>query len=202
MPKESYHHEDLKMELIQAGLKLLDQEGYDKFSMRKVASACNVSQTAPYRHYRDKDELITAITAEALRAFNETLETSVENNPDDPEKQLLEMGVAYIKFFTENPEYLRLIFLSDIRYRMKSYSGNCQENPGYKDPFQTFYMAEQRYIEACPGCALSQSELLLYCWGLVHGIAVLISNKDIPFEGDYLELARNIIKNGFRALEK
>lgn len=201
MPNQSYHHGDLKADLIRTGLKLLDQEGFEGFSLRKVAKACNVSQTAPYRHFKNKEELITAITVEALRAFNDALELAVNLHPDNPKQQLTELGVAYIKFFVENPEYLRLLFLSDIKEKMKAY---YQCDPCYcdgKDPFQTFYETLLRYTEAYPEQNMKQNELMLYSWGLVHGIAILIASKEVPLEGDYLTLARNIIENSYKAIK-
>lgn len=193
MPNQSYHHGDLKAELIRTGLKLLDQEGYESFSLRKVAKACNVSQTAPYRHFKNKEELITAITVEALRAFDDALEQAINIYPDNPMKQLTELGVAYIKFFVENPEYLRLLFLSNIKDKMAAFSQCDKSYCEGKDPFQTFYNTLVRYTAAYPGQNINQNELLLYSWGLVHGIAVLISSKDVPQE-DYLTLSRSIIE--------
>ena len=52
MPAQTYHHGDLKTQLIREGLKLLDAEGYQGFTLRKVAKLCGVSQTAPYRHFK------------------------------------------------------------------------------------------------------------------------------------------------------
>jgi AcrR family transcriptional regulator len=198
MPNQNYHHGDLKAELIRTGLKLLDQDGYEGFSLRKVAKACNVSQTAPYRHYKNKEELIAAITVKAMYAFNEVLEQAVLKHPDNPRKQLTEMGVAYVKFFVENPEYLRLLFLSDIKDKMSIFYQCNRDASISQDPFRTFYDTIERVLSSNPGKPINQSELLLYSWGLVHGIAILVANKDVPLEGDYLELTRNIIENSFK----
>ena len=200
MPNPNYHHGDLKAALIRTGLQLLDQEGYEGFSLRKVAKACNVSQTAPYRHFKNKEELIAAITVEALRAFNDTLEQAVKLHPEQPKKQLTEMGVAYIKFFVENPEYLRLLFLNNFKDKMQLFYQCDQYVPDAKDPFQTFYDTLVRYADAYPEQTIDRSELLLYSWGLVHGIAILIANKDVPMDGDYLTLSRSIIENGFKSI--
>lgn len=54
MHNQNYHHGDLKAALIKEGLKILDREGYQGLSLRKMAKACNVSQTAPYRHFKNK----------------------------------------------------------------------------------------------------------------------------------------------------
>lgn len=191
---QSYHHGDLKAELIRMGLKLLDQEGYEGFSLRKVAKACHVSQTAPYRHFKDKDELITAIAGEAMREFDQSLKQAVEKFSDNPKKQLQEMGIAYIDFFVKNPEYLRLLFLSDIRHKINSDHNCLQESHlGSGHPFQTFFNAVERCHKAFPSETMGQKELMLYCWGLVHGISVLIANKDIPYGEDYAEVVGRII---------
>lgn len=199
MTNQSYHHGDLKGALIRTGLQLLDQEGYEGFSLRKVAKACNVSQTAPYRHFKDKEDLIAAITVEALRAFNDALEQAVKLHPDHPKEQLIEMGVAYVKFFVENPEYLRLLFLNNSKDKMQPFYQCESDSTDIKDPFQTFSDTLVRYLEAYPEENINRNELLLYSWGLVHGIAILIANKDVPMEDDYLILSRNIIECSFRA---
>ena len=86
----------------------------------RVASACNVSQTAPYRHFKSKDDLITAIVMEAMQAFDEKLSESFQKYPADPEMLLKEMGIAYVHFFYENPEYLRLLFSSRLFEKIKN----------------------------------------------------------------------------------
>lgn len=193
MPNQSYHHGDLKVELIQMGLKLLDQTGYEKFSLRKVAKACNVSQTAPYRHFKDKDELIVAIAMEATKEFDQSLKQALIKFPDDPKKQLKEMGIAYVDFFVKKPEYLRLLFFSDIKSKMNIDS--CLSENHFVDghPFHTFFSAVERYKNNSPNETMLEKELMLYCWGLVHGISVLIANRDIPFEGDYSKLVSGIM---------
>jgi AcrR family transcriptional regulator len=193
---QSYHHGDLRAELIRKGLRILDQDGYKGFSLRKVAKACNVSQTAPYRHFKDKEELISAISAHALEAFNRSLEEAVKKHAD-PREGLNEMGMAYIRFFVENPEYMRLIFLSGIERRVRSEINDREDHFQGGHPFATFYEAVKRYREAYPSEDWGQNELILYNWGLVHGIASLIVNEAIPYDDDYIELAEKIMKGGY-----
>ncbi|HBE77281.1 MAG TPA: TetR/AcrR family transcriptional regulator, partial [Firmicutes bacterium] len=101
MAPENYHHDNLKSELIEKGLRLLDQEGYEGFSLRKVAKACNASHAAPYRHFRNKDELIVAIAKEAMGKFSGALQQAVDKYPNNPKYQLKEMGCAYVEFFAK-----------------------------------------------------------------------------------------------------
>ena len=195
MVNENYHHDDLKSELIKKGLKLLDEEGYENFSLRKVAKACSVSHTAPYRHFKNKDDLIMAIALEALHKFNSSLREAVDQYPNDIKSQLKEMGYAYVKFFVENPEYLRLLFLSDLSKHFKNENHETLKNGD--QPFMTFYNAIERYQSEnqnnVAGSSTDLNALALSCWGLVHGMAILIAQKAFSYEGDYLELTRKIL---------
>jgi hypothetical protein len=63
----------------------------------------------------------------------------------------------------------------------------------------TFYQAIERYrlqsqegVSDPLGVSSDPDALALSCWGLVHGIAILIAKKDFVYEGDYLELAKKI----------
>lgn len=198
MSNENYHHENLKAELIKIGLKLLDEEGYENFSLRKVAKACSVSHTAPYRHFKSKDDLIMAIALEALHKFNQSLQEAVNKYPNDIKSQLKEMGYSYVKFFVENPEYLRLLFLSDLVKNIKNENYETFEN--CEQPFRIFYNAIERFKSEnqnnAAGNSMDPNALALSCWGLVHGMAILIAKKDFSYDGDYLELAREIFWSG------
>jgi AcrR family transcriptional regulator len=205
LSKEQYHHGDLASDLIQKGLIILVKEGYDKFSLRQVAKACGVSQTAPYRHFKNKDELILAIAAAAVEKFNGVLQGAVDKYPGDSQSQLKEMGCAYIEFFVNNPEYLHLIFLSDITKRLLGGQAEHAENNACiadfertGDPFGVFLKTVERYHDEYNGRAenpMSPEELVLYCWGLVHGISIILSRKEFPFGDDPLALARKMIWN-------
>lgn len=192
LTERNYHHEDLKSELIEKGLKILNDEGYEGFSLRKAAKACGVSQTAPYRHFKDKDELIAAITVHALAEFNASLAEAAAK-VSDPKKQLKEIGVAYVHFFAENPEYLKLLFLSNVQNYIRDI---CEEEDHYREghPFATFFNAIMRCKEACPEDTRSADEMIVSSWGLVHGIAALIAFGQIKGD-DCLDIADRVIRN-------
>jgi AcrR family transcriptional regulator len=195
LTKRKYHHGDLKLALIEAGISLLNREGNEAFSLRKVAKECGVSQTAPYRHFKDKDELIYAMIMHIMQQFNLSLEQAIRKHPDNPKAQMSEMGVAYIRFFVENPEYLRIIFLNKKPDEYQG-MGSC---PGYEipegHPFATFFSALERYSEQMEGSGVDKDQLMLYSWGLVHGIAILIVNNEIPYPKNYMQVAEKLLWN-------
>ena len=56
--KDTYHHGHLREELIRRGLNALEQEGAEALSLRALAESAGVSKTAPYRHFKDKEEFL------------------------------------------------------------------------------------------------------------------------------------------------
>src|SRR6201991_1529342 len=76
-PHNTYHHGDLRDALVQAALREAEQGGPEAISIKALASALGVSQPAPYRHFADREALLTAVTAEAFRQFNATLREAV-----------------------------------------------------------------------------------------------------------------------------
>lgn len=192
MEEKGYHHEDLREELIDAGIRLLDTDGYESFSLRNVAKACGVSHTAPYRHFKNKDELISAIAGKIDSQFNACLKAAVAAHPDSTTDQINEMGCAYVEFFLENPVYLRLVFLDDLNKKVALPPGSNGSQP--KNVFlETVgrYAAEKR--EEKPGEPADPDALALKLWGLVHGITVLLVLGDFQYDGDVMNLVRKII---------
>ena len=65
----SYHHGNLKKELLDCALKMCERDGYTKLSIRSLAKESNVSQTAPYRHFKTKEDLYAEVAIEVLIRF-------------------------------------------------------------------------------------------------------------------------------------
>ncbi|WP_239713203.1 TetR/AcrR family transcriptional regulator [Paenibacillus sp. 19GGS1-52] len=67
-----------EISLIEAGIQLINKDGIKSFSLRKVAAECSISHTAPYSHFKNIDELITAMGEHVTEQFMDTLRTSVQ----------------------------------------------------------------------------------------------------------------------------
>ena len=63
-----YHHGNLKEALLRAALELIAQKGPGGFTFAEAARWAGVSPAAPYRHFRDRDELLASIALRASRS--------------------------------------------------------------------------------------------------------------------------------------
>ncbi|HEY1926484.1 MAG TPA: helix-turn-helix domain-containing protein, partial [Caulobacteraceae bacterium] len=97
-----YHHGDLSRALVAAGRRILETEGPDALSLRAVAREAGVSPAAPYHHFKDKDELLDAVSAEGWRELGDAI-ARARAEAASAAVAVTEIGVAYIRFARENP---------------------------------------------------------------------------------------------------
>src|SRR5208282_294818 len=78
-------------------------------SMRQLAEALNVSVMTPYRYFKDKDEILTAVRASAFDRFSDALEVAHKAAADCAGAARAVSG-AYVTFAFENPAAYKLMF--------------------------------------------------------------------------------------------
>ncbi len=104
--RSNYHHGDLRSALLDAAMEMV--EAGEQFSLRAVARRADVSQTAPYRHFADREALESAL---AVRGFQELgSQLSLDGRPATSEEALVEFGVVYVNFALTHPGLFKLMF--------------------------------------------------------------------------------------------
>ena len=109
--EERYIEEDVRKRLILAGLDEICQHGIRDFSLRRVALCANVSCAAPYRHFKDKGELIGGIIDFIFSKWHMLCETIEAAFPTDKKRLAVELAVASIRFWIANGNF-RTVLLS------------------------------------------------------------------------------------------
>lgn len=110
--KDPYHHGDLRNALLAAAREILDEAGVSGLSLRAVARRAGVSQTAPYRHFKDKAALIAAIATDGFLVLKDTLEAASDEGQEG--EGLHSLGRAYVNFARKNTGLYRLMFGPEI----------------------------------------------------------------------------------------
>jgi AcrR family transcriptional regulator len=110
---DTYHHGDLRRSLIEAALAMAAEEQNWTFSLREVARRAGVSHNAPYSHFRDKVELLSAIAAAGFAMLRDRMLAAIEG-VDAVDAAFVGSGVAYVKFGLEHPTLYRLMFSSAL----------------------------------------------------------------------------------------
>ncbi|QBF32301.1 TetR/AcrR family transcriptional regulator [Thalassococcus sp. S3] len=108
--KAGYHHGDLRAQLVEATRQLVEEKGPDLFSVSEACRVAGVSTAAPYRHFKDKDEMLTAVALEGLLRKFQIMSEKVAGHPRQSMDRILALGHAYLTFAQAEPGVFRLIF--------------------------------------------------------------------------------------------
>ncbi len=164
---KNYHHGDVPGALMQAALMRIKEEGVEKLSLRAIARDIGVSQTAPYRHFKDKNHLLVAL---ACAGFNDLAEKGRRlPQCSNLTEGLINTGLSYIQFAKQNPEQYRLMFGNKIENR----SQQPELEISGQAAFEVIVSFTTRGVES--GDFINKDPLTLAkgCWAFVHGLASL-----------------------------
>jgi AcrR family transcriptional regulator len=185
---KTYHHGDLKKDLIEKGLIVLNTYGPEGFSLRKVAAACGVSHTAPYKHFKNKEELILAISAYVNEVFAEALDTA-RNSESNVEDKMVAVGVHYVMFMVNNPDYYKYLFRNDD-YKVMITNDTIHDP---QDPvFRIFFESAIEFMKYFNLPPSTYTNNIISMWAMVQGLSVLFSGV-MTTDRDISELVREIL---------
>jgi AcrR family transcriptional regulator len=158
--KAAYHHGDLRAACVSAAMELLEESGESALSLRAVARRAGVSPAAPYRHYADREALVSAVAALGYRELAERL-AAAHPSPSTPE-QLTSVAVAYVQFALERPALFRIMF-----------GEPCDRD---NDERMAATAAVGLYLREIVGRVFPAADaeaMATATWALVHGLAFL-----------------------------
>ncbi|GHE95533.1 TetR/AcrR family transcriptional regulator [Streptomyces griseoluteus] len=156
----SYHHGDLRAACLRAARELLEEDGSAGLSLRAVARRAGVSATAPYRHYADRDALVSAVAAEGYRELAEHL-AAAHPEPRTPD-ELASVAVAYVRFALDRPAMFRVMFAEP-----------CDPNSEERVAATAAISEYVRGIVHAVFPGVDPDALSTTVWALVHGLAFL-----------------------------
>lgn len=108
--KPNYHHGDLRNALLAAALDMLETEGLETLSLRRVAARVGVSHAAPAHHFPTLRALLTALATIGFERFDTAMRAARDAAAHDPASQLRAAGQGYLAFAEANPALFRLMF--------------------------------------------------------------------------------------------
>ena len=191
MTKEQYHHGDLRRSLIEKGLEMINQEGEEKLSLRKVAMKCGVSNAAPYAHFKSKDEFIVAIQQHIMDSFTDSLEKTAEQYKDS-DSLLPMLGKSYVMFFYKNPLYFDFLFSrKNIRIQLSLSVSDENENP----PLDILKKTAVSIFKKANISEKSIQDKIIAMWALVQGLSSIVTMPNVEYDDDWEVRIEEIIKS-------
>src|SRR5437879_11602902 len=112
--ERGYHHGNLKEALLQAALGLIAEKGAAGFTFADAARFAGVSPAAPYRHFRDRDELLASVALRGFTLFEAALTRAWNDGQPAAFAAFERMGRAYLEFARTEPAYYSAMFEAGV----------------------------------------------------------------------------------------
>lgn len=108
--QKPYHHGNLVPALIETTIALIEEIGVEKVTVREVAKRAGVSAGAPFRHFKSKSALMTAVAEQAVeRLFDAVTAAQDPSLEHDPLGQLEKIGIGYLTWVRNYPTHFQVV---------------------------------------------------------------------------------------------
>jgi AcrR family transcriptional regulator len=169
-----YHHGNLKEALIRAALELIAEKGPAGFTFADAARWAGVSPAAPYRHFRDRDELMSDVSRRGFERFEAALKKAWDEGRPDPGAAFDRLGKAYLEFARNEPAYYSAMFEAGI-----SLVANPELRAAGDRAFAVLRTATEALVATMPADRRPPVMMMaLHIWSMSHGIASLFGRGD------------------------
>jgi AcrR family transcriptional regulator len=170
----TYHHGDLRRALVEAAIPLLRSGGAEALTLRAVARAAGVSQTAPYRHFADRAALVAAVAEDGFRRLRVRLIAAARGPAKTTGRAqhtarggLQAIALEYVRFASQHPEEYRVMFGREIAAAPTA-EGSARQDVVALLRGGIVALQEQRLVREG-----DVGTMALSAWSLVHGLAML-----------------------------
>jgi AcrR family transcriptional regulator len=169
-----YHHGNLKEALLRAALELIAQKGPAGFTFAEAARWAGVSPAAPYRHFRDRDELLANVALRGFELFEAALARAWDNGRPDTSTAFDRLGKAYLAFARSHPAYYSAMFEAGIPV-----AASPELREAGDRAFAVLRAAADRLCAGIPAQHRPPTLMVaLHIWAMSHGIASLFGRGD------------------------
>ena len=188
--KDSYHHGNLKHDLIEAAIGVISEKGFEALSLRRISALCGVSHNAVYRHFENKEQLISACRAYVTERLTEYLNEAIAGLDLSPEAALQRLSAAYLSFYEQYPTYYSALYRNTDAKLVFS----ADEAEGNYPPLELFRKTYSVYGETKGWTQEETMMHLIRLWSLLHGLTALVISPNVEWDGNWQKCLDNIIK--------
>ena len=191
--KKSYHHGNLREELIEKGIEVINEEGEEKLSLRKVAKMCGVSNAAPYTYFKKKSDLLYAMSDYIWGILAIELDRT-RKKYENQENLLVKLGKTYVMFFCENHRYYHFM-ISRKNMKIDLFSKFSEIENNNEKAFSILKIEAIKILEKMGVPNQAMQDKIIAMWALVQGLVTIMIMNDITYSEIWEEKIEEIIKS-------
>jgi AcrR family transcriptional regulator len=191
--RKPYHHGALHAALVEASIALAREGGPDRVILREAARVAGVSHSAAYRHFADRDALLSEVSRHARNELAAQMRRRVSRT-EDPRLRLRAVGTAYVDFALTQPGLFRTAFTShpatahnddhDLPNRPVATTPSDSADP-FEILGQVLDQAQAAGLldpDRRPGAEIA-------AWSAVHGLAGLLLDGPLPATAAHIKFS-------------
>ncbi|MEO9328942.1 TetR/AcrR family transcriptional regulator [Gordonia aurantiaca] len=173
--RSTYHHGNLRSALIDEAWELARTSAPEKVTVREVARRAGVSHNAAYRHFADRQELMTSIADRALATLADLMRERIATVPSDQDPvevaraRFRETARAYALFAIEEPHLFQVAFHAE--FSRPGVTADLSERT--EGPYAILHMILDEMVAVGEIPPERRSDAEVICWAAVHGFAEL-----------------------------
>lgn len=172
--ERGYHHGNLREALVRAALELIAEKGAAGFTFADAARWAGVSPAAPYRHFRDRDELLADVARRGFEQFEIALKRAWNDGRPDTFVAFESLGKAYLAFARSEPAFYSAMFEAGIPL-----DASPELRLAGDRAFAVLREAAEKLAARLPEKSRPPALMMaLHIWSLAHGIASLFARGD------------------------
>lgn len=172
--RSGYHHGNLRQALLDAARELIVEKGPEGFTLAEAARMAGVSPAAPYRHFKDRTEILSALATSGFEAFAAQIEEAWQAGRPDAVTAFTRVGAAYLLFARSDPAAYKAMF--ETSFTNKDFPGLRTAS---SRAFDTLRTCSSALLESTPDKGRPPVDLMsLHIWSMTHGVATLFSDAN------------------------
>ena len=193
--KKSYHHGNLREELIEKGIEMINKVGEEKLSLRRIAKMCGVSNAAPYTYFKKKSDLLEAMSDYIWKILAMEL-AKTRKKYENSEDLLVKLGKTYVMFFCENHEYYYFI-ISRSNTKIDLLSEFSEIENSNQSAFNILKSEATKVLQKADVPNQAIQDKIIAMWALVQGLVTIMIMNDITLKHSEIweEKIEEIIKS-------
>ncbi len=171
VPRDSYHHGNLKQALVDATVRLVEDKGPLAFTLAEAARLAGVSPAAPYRHFAGRDQLLEEVARQGFLDFADRLESAFDRGRPAALSAFVRLGQAYLAFARDKPGFYMAMFESGL-----SISGNAELSAAADRAQSVLVDAARALSVRLPADRRPPATMVAnHLWALSHGVVELFA---------------------------
>lgn len=161
-----------KEQVLNIAYNIVEKEGFEGLNARKIAKELNASVHPIFKHFKDMEELKKAVYEKIYSKYQEYMLNGINE-----EQAYKKMGLSYIKFAKDHPEFFKIIFMQKTNLNAENFimADNAGDDVIKKGQILTGLSFEE------------QKKFHVKVWIFTHGIACLVATNTVKFSDEEIE---------------